>query len=130
MRKMTCILLFFSLAVYGCGPLIFFGAGTAAGVAGYKYYEGALRIIYQAPYEETWTAAVKALENMNIHIVDKSKELTSGKIKSRLSDGTDVTIGLKYQSAQETEVVIRVGLLGDEKASMVIKEEIRKVLFP
>jgi uncharacterized lipoprotein len=130
MRKTTSVLLFFSLTLCGCGPLVIFGAGTAAGVAGYKYYEGALRIIYQAPYEDTWTAAVKALENMNISISDKSKELSSGKIAARLSDGRDVKLDVKYQSAQETEVRVRVGVFGDENASMVFKEEIRKVLFP
>jgi hypothetical protein len=66
---------------------------------------------------------------MEITIEGRTKELTSGKIKARLSNGKTVTMGIKYQSAEETEVIIRVGLFGDENASMVIKDEIRKELF-
>lgn len=129
MRKTICILLFLTLTVSGCAPLVFFGVGTAAGVAGYKYYEGALRVIYQAPYEKTWAAAVEALDKMDIKIEDRNKELTSGKLTALLADGKTLTITLKYQSPQETEAVIRVGLLGDENTSLAIKDEIRKALF-
>jgi len=129
MRKTICILLFLSFCISSCAPVIFFGAGTAAGVAGYKYYQGALMVIYQASFEETYEATQSALEKMDIKSEGRTKEPTSGKIKAQLSDGKAVTIGLKYRSAEETEVVIRVGLFGDENASMVIKEEIRKELF-
>ena len=52
----------------GCAPLIFLGAGTAAGVAGYKYYDGALNVVYQASYMDTWDAALKALSRMNLKV--------------------------------------------------------------
>ncbi len=129
MRKIITILLFLSFCISSCAPVIFFGAGTAAGVAGYKYYQGALMVIYQASFEQTYEATQSALEKMDIQIKSRTKELTSGKIKAQLSDGKSVTIGLKYRSGEETEVVIRVGLFGDENASMVIKDEIRKELF-
>lgn len=129
MRKIICILLFLSFCISSCAPFILFGAGTAAGIAGYKYYQGALVVIYQAPFAETYAATQSAFEKMDIRIESKTKEPTSGKIKARLSDGKSVSLDLKYRSAEETEVVIRVGLFGDENASMVIKDEIRKELF-
>jgi hypothetical protein len=112
----------------GCAPLVFFGAGTAAGVAGYKYYEGALTVIYQAPFMETWDSSLQALNQMNLRVLKSPHDTTSGKITARQADGQPVTVSLKYKSAQETEVIIRVGHLGDKNRSMAIKEEIRKIL--
>ena len=121
----------FSLAVLlpllmGRAPLVFFGAGTAAGVAGYKYYKGALIVVYEAPCADTWEASLTALENMMINVDRSSHDLTQGKISGTRSDKKPVSISLEYKSAQKTEVEIRVGILGDKEISMAIKEEIRK----
>ncbi|MBN2126449.1 MAG: DUF3568 family protein [Deltaproteobacteria bacterium] len=120
------VLCFFLL---GCAPLIFFGVGTAAGVAGYKYYQGTLTVVYQAPYMKTWDATGTALEGMNFKIESKLHDRTAGRVDAKRADGKHVRVSLKYLSAEETEAVIRVGILGDREASMLIKEEIRKVLF-
>jgi len=113
----------------GCAaPVVFFGAGAAAGVVGYKYYEGALTVIFQSPFMETWDATLKALNQMNIKVESSSHDLTSGKIKAKRGDTERVTVSLRYKSVQETEVVIKVGPLGNQDASMAIKEEIRKVV--
>ena len=120
------LLLFFLI---GCAPLIFFGAGTAAGIVGSMYYRGGLTVIYQAAYVETWDAALKAIENMKFSLERKEHDATEGKITARREDDKPVTISMKYKRSRETEVTIRVGLLGDKKASNAVKEEIRKVLF-
>jgi hypothetical protein len=112
----------------GCAPLIFFGAGTAAGVAGYKYYDGALNVIYQAPYMDTWDAALKALSRMNLNVETSDHDLNKGRIVARRPDGTRVTLSIEYKSPNETGAVIRVGFFGDEAASVAIKEKIREIL--
>lgn len=117
------------LCLTSCAPLVLFGVGTAAGISGHKYYKGALTVIYQAPYMETWDATLKALEGMNIRIQSKKHDLTAGKIKAKRADKKPVTVSMEYKSAQETEVVIRVGFLGDRNVSMAVKEQIRKELF-
>ena len=116
------------LFLVGCAQLVFFGAGTAAGIVGYKYYEGALTVIYQAPFMESWDATLKALNQMNLSGLTASHDATSGRITARQADNTPVSVSLKYRSAKETEVTIRVGHLGDRNRSMAIKEEIRRVL--
>jgi uncharacterized lipoprotein len=124
MQIISCFLL------TGCAaPVVFFGAGAAAGVVGYKYYEGALTVIFQSPFMETWDATLTALDRMNIKVESSTHDITSGKVRAKRGEKQPVTISLKYKSAKETEVVIKVGYLGDESASMAIKEEIRKVLF-
>ena len=119
----------FFLFLTGCGALVVFGAGTAAGVAGYKWYEGSLTVIYEAPYIKAWDATLKALEKMEAEIQSQKHDLTKGTIKAQLKDKKSVSISLAYKSAQQTEVVIRVGFFGDKNASDVIQENIRKELF-
>ena len=114
----------------GCAaPLIFFGAGTAAGVAGYKYYEGVLTVTYKAPYIDTWDASNRAAKALGLVVKSAKHDLTQGKIVAMRAGGDRVTISLKYRSAKVTEVGIRVGTLGDKDASGTIAEQIRKELF-
>jgi len=104
-------------------------AGAAAGIGGYKYYEGALTVIYNAPFKNTWEGSLKALEGMDLKIEKKDHELSSGEIKTRRSDNTVISLSIKYLTSDQTEVKIRVGLLGDEKESNIIKDKIQSVLF-
>lgn len=114
----------------GCAaPLVFFGAGTAAGVGGYKYYEGVLNVTYKAAYIDTWDAANRAAKNLQLVVTSATHDLTAGKIVARRADGDRVTISLEYKSAGETLVGIRVGTLGDKNASGTIAAQIRRELF-
>ena len=112
----------------GCAPAVFIG-GAVMGIGGYKYYEGALEVIYQAPYDKTWNASIKALEDMEYRIEEKTQKLGSGTISTSGDNKTKVTISVKYVSQEETEVTIRVGIFGDESASNVIKDKIGSILF-
>jgi len=114
----------------GCAaPLIFFGAGTAAGIAGFKYYEGALIVTYKAPYIDTWDATNKAFSDLKLTVESAKHDLTEGKVVAKRADGKPVVAVLKYVSAKATEARIRVGTLGDKKASGIIAEQIRKNLL-
>jgi hypothetical protein len=129
MKKIICLFpLLLSLIFSGCVPVAMV-AGAAAGIGGYKYFEGAMTIAYNAPFKSTWEASLAALDSMNIKIEDKDHGLTSGKIKARLADNTIVSLSMKYTSADQTEMTIKVGLFGDEKESATIRDKIRGILF-
>ncbi|RJR24910.1 MAG: DUF3568 family protein [Desulfobacteraceae bacterium] len=117
------------LLMAGCGTLVIFGAGTAAGVAGFKYLNGTLEVVYEYPFIETWDASNKALAELGITITDSKHDLTGGKIEGTRADGQAVKLSLTYKSPKETEVVIRVGIMGDEGASMAIKDRIAVLLM-
>ena len=123
------IFLLICVCVSGCASVVLFGAGTVAGIGGYKYYNGSLVVVYQAPYIKTWDAATLALRDMDLVIESSKHDQITGKIKARRADKVPVTVALKYLSADETEAKIRVGLMGDEPTSNVIKDNIGKVLF-
>ena len=128
MKRKSLISVFLCFCLAGCTGVAVLG-GAAAGIAGYKWYEGALEVIYQAPYIETWDAALRALEGMNLQIKSKEHDLIAGRIEAKRADKKDVSVDVKYKSSNETDVVIRVGLLGDKAAADAIHQEIRKELF-
>ncbi len=122
----TAVLISFFFA--GCAPLAFIG-GAALGVGGYKYYNGALIVIYKAPFNKTWDASVSALENLDYQIYESNKKMTSGTIITTGTLKERIKLSLKYVSLEETEVTIRVGLLGDKAASNKIKDKIGALVF-
>ena len=117
------------LCLTSCAPMLFLG-GAAAGVGGYKYYNDVLTVVYEASFDNTWDASVKALEDLGFTIENKTEELGSGKISTKEDEkNKKINLTLEYRSAQETEVTIRVGLLGNKTASAVIKDKIESLLF-
>jgi hypothetical protein len=129
MKKIICIFpLLLSLAFSSCIPVALV-AGAAAGIGGYKYIEGALTVIYNASFKNTWNASLEALEPLDLKIEGKDHGTSSGKIKAKRSDGTGVTLSMKYLSSDQTEMTIKVGLFGDEKESNAIKDKIGSILF-
>ena len=115
------------LLLAGCQPLIFFSAGGAAGVMGYKYYKGGLIVVYQAPYMEVWDASLVALKKMKFDVESSENDIASGTITAKRTDNTPVTITLEFESPETTKTIIRVGL-GDKESSIVIKERIQEIL--
>ena len=129
MKKIICIFpLLLSLFFSGCVPVALV-AGAAAGIGGYKYFEGALTVVYNASFKNTWKASLEALESMKLKIEDQDHGLSSGKIKTRRADDTIISVSMKYLNSDQTEVTIKVGLFGDEKESNNIKDKIAEVLF-
>ncbi|MFP3911906.1 MAG: DUF3568 family protein [Desulfobacteraceae bacterium] len=113
----------------GCGAMLLAGAGAAAGIAGYKFYEGALIVIYEAPFKNTWDASRQALKEMDCTIERSQHDITSGTIWAEFQDGKPVNLKLNYESSEKTKVIIRVGVFGEKEASHIVKEKIRKILF-
>ena len=128
-RKLIITALFISLMASGCVPVAFIG-GAAIGVVSYKYYKGALIVIYQAPFEKTWDASVSALEDLDYQIYKRNRKMnTSGTIITTGSMNERVKVSVKYLSLEETEVRIFFGLMGDEAISNKIKDKISELAF-
>ena len=113
----------------GCAVLAVFAVGAGAGVAGYGWYKGSLKVEYEAPFIETYEASVKTLEKMEMKLNTQEHKLTKGWVFAKRADDKEVRLTLQYISANKTEVDIRVGTFGDEEASASIGEEIKKELF-
>jgi len=129
MYRITCAALILSLFLLpGCGAMLVAGAGAAAGIAGYKYYQGSLTAIYKASFEKTWDASLHALRQMECVIESAKRDIGSGTIWGNFSDGKPVNISLKYKSVGETQAIIRVGALGEKEGALIIKDRIAGAL--
>lgn len=117
-----------SFILSGCGPLIVFGTGAAAGVGGYRYCQGSLIVVYEAPFERSWQAGLAAVQALGFKVKDARHDLSSGTVSAEQADGTPVTLKMKYVSAEQTEVAIRVGFWGDEDGAAVIEKRIGEAL--
>ena len=127
-KKLTLIAILISFVFTGCAPVAFIG-GAALGVAGYKYYNSTLVVIYKAPFDKIWDASESALKKLEYQIYESNKKMTSGKMETAGSVKDRVKLTFKYVSLEETEVSIRVGLLGDEIISNKIKDKISEIAF-
>jgi hypothetical protein len=126
------IILILSIVLFSlnrCHPLVYFAAGGAAGVGGYRYYQGDLTVAFQAPYPSVWDATVAALGDMGFEIESAQDDVTYGKVIARRANNSPVTVSLEHASANTTKAVIRVGHLGDKEVSLAIKEQIEKALI-
>lgn len=127
-RIINLVIVLLLLTLTGCGPMLFLG-GAAAGVGGYKYIRGEVEVVYQAPFEKTYESSVKAVEALGYSITERSQKIGSGSIEAVDTNAEKVTIRLEYLSAEETEVKIRVGMIGDEATSRIIKDKIADIVF-
>jgi hypothetical protein len=130
MRGLKCVLVVAAcLCLGGCAALAVLAVGAGAGVAGYGWHKGSLKVEYEAPFIETFDASVRALEKLEMKLTTKEQKLTKGWVFAKRGDGKEVQLTLKYISAKTTEVDIRVGYWGDMEESATIGEEIRKGLI-
>lgn len=127
-RRLFIIAILISISFSSCAPVAFIG-GAALGVGGYKFYDGKLIVIYPATLEKTFDASILAMENLEYQIYERQRKLTSGKIVTTGAVKDQIKLSFKTHSLEETEVSIRVGLLGDETISNRIKDKISDYLF-
>ena len=127
-RKLIIAAILISIVLTGCAPVAFIG-GAAIGVSGYKYYNSSLIVIYKAPFDKTWDASISALKKLDYQIYESKRKMTSGKIVTTGSLSEKIKLSVRYVSLEETEVTIRVGLLGDEVISGKVKDTISDIMF-
>jgi uncharacterized lipoprotein len=113
--------------LWGC-TLLLVGAGVGAGAGTVAYIQGEHSQVHAGDYERVWSAAVGALNQMNIKVIKTEKDALSGTISARRADDTSVTVKVEPTGADTTTVKIRVGMFGDRAASESIQARIMTAL--
>jgi hypothetical protein len=106
----------------GCAAFL---VGGAAGVGGVYYVRGELRSTVAHNISSTWRATEAAARQLQLEVRESSADQTAAKLSAKNAAGSDITIRLVRESAQVTELRIRVGLMGDKKISEQILEQIK-----
>jgi enoyl-[acyl-carrier-protein] reductase (NADH) len=98
------------------------GAGTVA------YVRCDMETVEPAGIDAVYKAAEKAVDNLGLRGIEKTKDELTAKIKARDSEDKKVTIRLTSAGRMSTKLSIRIGTFGDEIKSRRIYEEIKKYL--
>jgi len=113
----------------GCDAAFVMG-DKVVGVSSGKfiYTDGILTTDYPSSFDTVWKACEKAIADMKTSDVVKDKKIATGMIDAVASD-EKIHISVKYAAKNLTTVAIRVGLAGNNLASQLIHEKIKKNLF-
>jgi len=94
------------------------GAGTVA------YVRGSLESIEPGNIDTVYKATEKAMDQLDLKVIQKAKDVLSAEIIARNSQDTKIKIKLKATAEGPTELSIRIGLFGDEAESRLIYQKI------
>ena len=119
--------LFVMAGLWGCGLLV---AGGAAGAGVYGYVQGELQRSYGVPMENAILATKKAANSLNLTEVGVERDSIKTIMHYKKSDNTEVTIRVQRMDVNQTEIGVRVGLVGvwDKDQAETIHNYIRENL--
>jgi uncharacterized membrane protein YfhO len=125
-RQVILILLLVSTAtlLQGCVAAAV-GAGAAGTVA---YIRGDLESVEPKNINTVYQATVKAMEQLELNVSNKTKDSLSAEIVARDSQDKKVTVKLGATAEGATKLSIRIGIFGSETKSRLIYEQIKKNL--
>ncbi len=118
--------LFLLVSSSGCAVL----AGGVIGGGTTAYLKGVLKTKEPSSFDRVWFAVVETVEREGFEVT--SKESSSGRafVEAKLSDRDKIAyITVKYYKPEITELVVRVGVWGDEAESRRILKLIHEKLY-
>lgn len=124
-RLLDLVLLLCFLANAACAPAIIAG-GAAVGVGAAAFFDGELETEEKVSFDAAWKAALKTVEDLGFTVTSKENGEFWGELIARNAHGKKVRVKLRSPDERRTEIRIRVGYFGDEKASRRILDEIRR----
>ena len=127
MKQHTSIYVLFALAAFassGCAVALV-GAGAAGTVA---YLKGDLESVEPHSVEKVFVASKKALEDLDIFILEESRDILTARITARDAQDEKITIKIDHMTHRTTKLRIRVSTFGDEIKSQRIYLRIRQNL--
>lgn len=126
LRQWALVLTLWGLTPFlgGCA-LFLIGAGVAVGAGTVAYVGGELKTAEQVSMDRAWNASLRAMEDLEFRVTKSHKDALAGEITARRADDTKITVRLKKQTDQVTEIRIRVGTFGDETLSRLIYDKIK-----
>lgn len=117
-----------AMSAGGCALLAVGAVAAAAGVGTYAYMNGKLESTETASLDETYGAALAAVESMEFDVKRSDKDALEGRIVSERVNGQSVTIRMFREDPELTRLTIRVGSIGDEDVSLRVLDEIKSRL--
>ncbi len=121
---LLCLLaiVFSSSCVLVMGGVV--GGSTAA------YLKGVLKSKEPASFDKVWFAVVEVVEQQEFEVTKKESMVGKALIEAKLRDQDKmVYVTVKYDKPEITDLIIRVGIWGDEEESRRILKLIHEKLY-
>lgn len=122
---LTPVIMLFLVASFGC-TAAWVAGGAAAGIGTYKFIRGELRSTEDISLDRAYQATEKAMVDLGFTITSKQKDAFDAEVIARRANDKRVTVKLKKQSNNVTEIKIRVGTFGDEYISKDVLETMKR----
>ena len=113
-------MLLIALLNHGCVAAAV-GVGAAGTIA---YVRGDLEAVESHSLDRVYEATVKALDELELNVISKSKDALSATINARDAQDKKIKIMLKKTAEQTTKISVRIGTFGDETKSRLIYQKI------
>ena len=112
------------LSVCGCGRPNLIGTDAAV------YSGGKLYAVTGQDLNSVYAATVKALEQLEIEVIDAGKDVFYAKVVGKIADGKTITIRMEPETDNVTNIDIKASrfLSGNEERARVIYEQIKQNL--
>ena len=127
-KQVILSLLLTATAIFGQGCVV---AAVGLGAAGtIAYVRGDLESTEANNIKDVYSAALEAVNQLDLNLISKSEDLLSANITARDADDKKITIKMKATGNDTTKLSIRVGMFGDEDKSQQIYQKIYNNLHP
>ncbi|MCP4261185.1 MAG: DUF3568 family protein [Planctomycetes bacterium] len=109
------------LSVCGCGRPTLIGTDAAV------YSRGQLYAVASQDLNNVYSATVKALEQLEVEVIETAKDVFYAKVVGKIADGKTVTIRIEPGVNNITNINIKAGkfLTGNEERARVIYTQIK-----
>ncbi|MEF8788034.1 MAG: DUF3568 family protein [Planctomycetota bacterium] len=128
-RTLVAATLVVAVAASGC-ELLLLGGAAGAGAGAASYYMGRLEKTVPHDVPETHDAAVAALKDLGLPILQERSDQVSSHIESEFADEKRVWIDIEAVADSSSDVTIRVGYLGDRSRALRILDTMEERLEP
>lgn len=124
MKTRFILLIVSACLLFGCNAAMVMN-GKVMGISSGKfiYQDGYLTTQYKADIEPVWQACEKAVTDLKGRDIQKERKISSGSIKTVISD-EKVTILVEYVEKDLTTVSVLSGVVGNNMASRIIQDRI------
>lgn len=120
----VCIFAGLMLAMCGCGrPNII---GTDAAV--YSASQGKLYAVASQDLNSVYAATLKALQQLEIEVTEKAKDVFTAKVVAKAADGKKIKIWIEPGPNGTSELSIKAGTMGNQERARVIYNKIQQNL--
>ena len=127
-KKHRAVLLCLLAIVFSSSCVLVMGGVVGGSTA--AYLKGVLKSKEPASFDKVWFAVVEVVEQQEFEVTKKESKVGKALIEAKLRDQDKmVYITVKYDKPEITDLILRVGVWGDEEESRRILKLIHEKLY-